>query len=65
MNITINGLEEVVDCKTLEELLRVLEHAPDSVATAHNGVFVPLHERGDCVLEQGDKIDVIAPMSGG
>lgn len=65
MNISINGVEDKVDCKTLADLLKNLEHTPDSVATARNGEFVPLPQRDDCVLEEGDKIDIIAPMSGG
>lgn len=65
MNISINGEEHTVECKTLADLLNHLEHTPNSVATARNGEFVPLHERSTCVLEQGDEIEIIAPMSGG
>jgi sulfur carrier protein len=35
------------------------------VATALNGVFVPKGARAETVVQEGDRLEVLAPMQGG
>jgi sulfur carrier protein len=65
MNITINGKQEIVHCETLDELLDELGHRTSRVATAVNQEFVPVDQRAQHKLVEGDSIDIIAPMAGG
>lgn len=65
MKIRINGKEEVLNSTTLQELLDHLGHQPESVATAVNQEFVAIDKRPRFELDDGDSIDIIAPMSGG
>ncbi len=65
MKILINAQANELSCRTLAELLRHLEHEPDTVATAVNGSFVPAGEREIFILTNNDEVDIIAPMAGG
>lgn len=35
------------------------------VAVARNGEFVPRQSYGETILEDGDEIEIVAPMQGG
>ena len=37
----------------------------EAVATAMNGIFVPRDLRPNTVLEDGDQIEILAPLQGG
>ena len=65
MKIMINGENHDVDKQTLAELLDSLGHESTAVATALNGVFVPLAERESNLLQAEDAVEIIAPMAGG
>lgn len=65
MNIVLNGKALAVESKTLAELLVFLGHAEKEVATAVNSEFVPIAQRVDVELSDGDRVEVIAPMAGG
>ena len=65
MKIMINGENHDVDKQTLAELLDSLGHESTTVATALNGVFVPLAERESNLLQAEDAVEIIAPMAGG
>lgn len=65
MRIEINGESRTVVHKTLDELVNEMTVRPKAVATAVNGTFVPLEERGQKVLTEGDRIEVLSPMQGG
>ncbi|KQT83922.1 sulfur carrier protein ThiS [Aurantimonas sp. Leaf443] len=65
MNVTINGEARLVEATTLQALLAELGHAASIVATARNGEFVAISERGETRLREGDRIEILAPMKGG
>ncbi|EKF19315.1 sulfur carrier protein ThiS [Nitratireductor pacificus] len=65
MKLLVNGEEQFVAATTLAALLDELDYAPDFLATALNGALVPAAERGGCVLGEGDRIEILAPMQGG
>jgi sulfur carrier protein len=50
---------------TLAAMLRVCGYEGATVATAVNGEFVPARARDDIRLQDGDRIEVLAPMQGG
>lgn len=50
---------------TLADLLAALGVAPDTVATAVNGQFVPRDRRADHRLQTGDSVTTFQPIVGG
>ena len=50
---------------TLADLLAALGVAPDTVATAVNGQFVPRDRRTDHRLHAGDSVTTFQPIVGG
>ena len=54
-----------VRATTLEELLHERGLGDAKVAAAVNEVFVPASERSARALEEGDRVEVLAPMQGG
>ncbi|MDT9000772.1 sulfur carrier protein ThiS [Paucibacter sp. APW11] len=57
-------MEVPADC-SLAQLLSLLGRAPDSIATARNGDFVPREARDRTVLLEGDQILLFRPIVGG
>ena len=54
-----------VRATTLEELLHERGLGEARLAAAVNEVFVPASERSARKLEEGDRVEVLAPMQGG
>ncbi|WP_198968876.1 sulfur carrier protein ThiS [Xylophilus sp. ASV27] len=50
---------------TLAALVQALGHAPDAVATALNGDFVPRGQRAALELRTGDAVLFFQPITGG
>ncbi|MCJ9670326.1 MULTISPECIES: sulfur carrier protein ThiS [unclassified Neorhizobium] len=65
MTLIINGETQVCAVVTLAELLHILEYDGDWLATAVNGALVHREDRSDQRLEEGDRIEILAPMQGG
>lgn len=65
MNVMINGAQETIDEMSLEELCKRFQDHPHFIATAVNGEFVAVRERGNCQLQEGDKIEIVSPRQGG
>lgn len=65
MKLIVNGVERDVAAATLEEALQALEYAAAVVATALNGDFVPARARAETPLNEGDRIEIVAPRQGG
>ena len=64
--ITLNGEPREVEAgRTLAELVASLGHAPQALATAVNGEFVPREERSRCVLRERDAVFTFQPITGG
>ena len=65
MNVMINGKSEEITELTLAALCkRYLDH-PHVIATAVNGEFVPVNDRPERTLKEGDKIEILSPRQGG
>ena len=66
MNVWIEGRPRALPPgSTVEHLLESLGHAPQSVAVAVNGEFVPRHARAQRQLQHDDRVDCFKPIVGG
>ncbi|HEY2929237.1 sulfur carrier protein ThiS [Piscinibacter sp.] len=64
--VVVNGDPHTLSEDTrLADLLTRLGHAPETVAVAVNGEFVPRASRCDRVLRDGDQVSCFAPIVGG
>ena len=65
MQIVLNGETVNTEEKTLEGLLVEQGYQDMVVATALNQFFVAIAERSDAKLEDGCRVEIVAPMQGG
>lgn len=65
MQIHVNGKTLEVAAKTLEALLRELDFAEATVATAVNQNFVRKSEWRQTELKDGDAVEILTPRQGG
>lgn len=65
MKITVNGTPRDTAATTLDALLVELGYAGAKVATAVNESFVPAAIRLEQRLNEGDRIEIVAPRQGG
>ena len=66
ISVTVNGEPHaLVEPTTLAALIEALGHAPNAVATAINGQFVPRDARAARELHGGDAITVFQAIVGG
>ncbi len=65
MKLQLNGAPLNSDAATLQDLLEQQDLANAKVATAVNGTFVPAGLRKSHVLNDGDSVEILAPMQGG
>ena len=65
MRLDVNGEGLTVAAANLAALLDELGYGRALVATAVNQEFVAGEDRGETLLRDGDRIEIIAPMKGG
>ncbi|MEZ5676847.1 sulfur carrier protein [Thalassovita litoralis] len=65
MKIMVNGEAQQMQGRTLADLLIELGHGDAKLATAVNEDFVPAAARADCVLEPGDRVEILSARQGG
>lgn len=65
MRIKVNAVEKNVNVTTLAALCHALGYQSQLVATAVNGEFVPRDSRENKSIQEGDSIEIVAPMQGG
>jgi sulfur carrier protein len=66
IDVNVNGEHRTLrDDTTLADLLAQLGHAPESVAAAVNGDFVPRADRAERLLRGGDQVACFKPIVGG
>ena len=65
MKLIINGEARDVESATLALLLDELAYEHDFLATARNGELVGAEARNACVLQDGDRVEILSPMQGG
>ncbi|SEM42136.1 sulfur carrier protein [Gemmobacter aquatilis] len=65
MQIDLNGTRYDIGAASLAEVLAELGYGGAAVATAVNGAFIPASARPTTPVQEGDRIEVLAPMQGG
>jgi thiamine biosynthesis protein ThiS len=66
IEVTINGEpRRVLAATTLEQLLAQLDLQPRRVAVERNLQLVPRGQHRDCVLEPGDRLEIVTLVGGG
>ncbi|WP_323990993.1 sulfur carrier protein ThiS [Nguyenibacter sp. L1] len=65
MRILVNEEPRDVAAVTLAAVLDELGYGGARVATAVNGDFVPAARRGALHLDEGARVEILAPMQGG
>jgi len=66
VNILLNGEpEQVEDGLTVAELLRKREYDATRVAVAVNEEFLPREKYAATAINDGDAVEVVAPLQGG
>jgi sulfur carrier protein len=66
VKITINGLPKSFEAPlNLYDVLEQEEVIGMMIAVARNGAFVPKDHYASILLEDGDLIEIVAPMQGG
>ncbi len=66
MQITLNGnVLEIEGTVSIANLLMCKGYGDKLVAVALNGEFMPREKYDDYILQNKDKIEIVAPMQGG
>ncbi len=65
MKIFVNGASRETQAGDVAAALVQLGYGDSVVATALNGVFVPVGSRAVARLMEGDRLEILAPMQGG
>jgi len=66
VQIQVNGeAREVPDVFTVAELLAHLELQPRYLAVERNLILIPREEHADCVLQEGDRLEIVTLVGGG
>jgi sulfur carrier protein len=65
MKILVNGAWRDTTAAELAAALEELGYGDSVVSTALNGEFVAARARAGTRLEEGDRLEVLAPMQGG
>lgn len=65
MKLIVNGSALEVEAEMLDGALAALDYGEARVATAVNGAFVPAAARATTRLNDGDRVEIVAPRQGG
>ena len=65
MRIELNGETRDVNSTLLHDILAECGYQHEHIATALNGDFVHKSARTSTALNEGDRLEVVAPISGG
>ncbi len=65
MKLVVNGEPQEIPAATLAEAVQSLDFGEAKIATALNGEFVPARARASTPVNDGDRIEIVAPRQGG
>jgi thiamine biosynthesis protein ThiS len=66
LNITINGESKAIESGvTVSALLESLELKPRYVAVERNRELIPRGVHAECVLQDGDNLEIVTLVGGG
>lgn len=63
--LRVNGQSQTTQARTLQEWVQAQGVAPEVIATAVNGAFVPRSLRAQHLLADGDEVLTFQPIEGG
>lgn len=66
MQIQVNGeIQEVPEDFTVSELLTQLGLQPKYLAVERNLILIPREEHAACILQDGDRLEIVTLVGGG
>ena len=66
MEISVNGKKEtLLENLSVRALVEQLGYTKKGFAVAINMTFVPIAKYEETIINEGDKIDILAPVQGG
>ncbi len=66
ISLSINGENRAFEnAPTCNELISHLQLAGKRIAIERNGEIVPRSQFGSCVLQDGDRLEIVAAVGGG
>ena len=66
IKISVNGeIKEISEDLNVNELIDELGYTTKGFAIAVNTIFVAIDTYGDTLIQENDKIDILAPVQGG
>ncbi|MBT3281228.1 MAG: sulfur carrier protein ThiS [Campylobacteraceae bacterium] len=66
IKVSINGkITELEDNLNIKQMINILDYKTESFAVAINTTFVSIEKYGETIIQNGDTIDILAPVQGG
>ena len=66
IRVSINGeVQDIRENLNINQLIDVLEYKVKGFAVAVNTTFVPILKYSETIINDGDTIDILAPVQGG
>lgn len=66
IKVSVNGeVKEIAEGLNIHQLIEALDYKIKGFAVAVNTTFVPISRYNVTVIEEGDLIDILAPVQGG
>ncbi len=66
IKVSVNGeIKEIEEELNINELINALEYRTKGFAVAVNTTFVPISQYDEVKINDGDTVDILAPVQGG
>jgi len=66
ITVSVNGeTKQLQDGLNVSQMIEALDYKVKGFAVAINTTFVPIAKYEETMIEEGDKIDILAPVQGG
>ena len=66
IKVSVNGdIKEIRENLNIKELIEELEYKTKGFAIAVNTTFIAIKDYDNTIIEDGDMIDILAPVQGG
>jgi len=66
ITISVNGeIKSVQKGLNIIKLIEILAYKKEGFAVAVNMIFVPIAKYNETFIQEGDKVDILAPVEGG
>ncbi|CAA6823392.1 MAG: Unknown protein [uncultured Sulfurovum sp.] len=66
IKVSVNGeLKELEENLNIKQMIEALNYKTKGFAVAVNTTFVSIKSYGETIIQEGDTIDILAPVQGG